>query len=104
MRLQLTKGVIENRSKKGLKSFYIGPSEDLPLAEMTYVRSGELLVIIDHTFISDSLSGKGAGALLLQALIEWARKEGKKIIPLCPYAKAQMEKHVSYHDMIHTPR
>lgn len=87
--------------KKGSKSFYIGDSEDSPLAEMTYVPSGENLIIIDHTHVADELGGQGVGKLLLKELVTWAREEGKKIIPLCPYAKAQMEKNREYHDMIH---
>lgn len=87
--------------KKGSNSFYIGDSQDNPLAEMTYVASNEDLVIIDHTYVSEELTGRGIGKLLLKELVDWARLEGKKIMPLCPYAKAQMEKNQEYHDMIY---
>mgnify|MGYP001003478651 CR=1 FL=1 len=87
--------------KKGSKSFYIGDSEEKPLAEMTYVSTGEKLIVIDHTHVSDELSGQGAGKLLLKALVNWARGENKKMVPLCSFAKAQMEKNQEYHDMIH---
>ena len=88
--------------KKGTKSFYIGDSEEKPLAEMAFVPTGERLIIIDHTYVSDALNGQGIGKLLLKELVDWARKENKKIIPLCPYAKAQMEKNKEYHDMIYS--
>ena len=87
--------------KKGSNSFYIGDSEENPLAEMTYVPSNEDLIIIDHTYVSEELTGRGIGKLLLKELVDWARLEGKKIMPLCPYAKAQMEKNQEYHDMIY---
>lgn len=87
--------------KKGPSKFYIGDSEENPLAEMTYVISGEDIIIIDHTLVSDQLGGQGVGKLLLKEVVEWARDEKKKIIPLCPYAKVQMEKNQEYHDMIH---
>lgn len=87
--------------KMGSSKFYIGELEDKPLAEMTFVLSGEDKIIIDHTFVSDKLGGQGVGKLLLKEVVEWARKEDKKIIPLCPYAKAQMEKNIEYQDMIH---
>lgn len=87
--------------KKGIKSFYVGDSEDNPLAEMTFVISDESLIIIDHTYVSDELNGQGVGKLLLKELVDWVRKENKKIIPLCPYAKAQIEKNKEYHDMIY---
>lgn len=87
--------------KHGSKGFYIGESEDAPLAEMSYVMSGERLIIIDHTTVSEALSGQGAGKMLLEALVAWARGEQMKIMPLCPYAKVQMEKNEAYHDMIY---
>lgn len=87
--------------KKGRKSFYIGDSEEEPLAEMSFVKSGESIIIIDHTHVSDELGGQGIGKKLLAELVQWARKEKKKIIALCPYAKGQMEKNEEFHDMIH---
>jgi len=87
--------------KKGTKSFYVGDSEENPLAEMTFVPSGDNIIIIDHTYVSDELNGQGVGKLLLKELVDWARKENKKIMPLCPYAKAQMEKNKEYHDIIY---
>ena len=59
---------------------------------MSFVPTGENIIIIDHTYVSDELRGQGIGQLLLDKVITWAEKENKKIIPLCPYAKAQMEK------------
>lgn len=86
--------------KRGTKSFYIGESEDQPLAEMTYVLSGGDLIIIDHTYVAEQLGGQGIGKRLLEEVTNWAREENKKIIPLCPYAKAQMEKNEAYHDLL----
>ena len=42
--------------KKGTKSFYIGDSEENPLAEMAFVPSGNSLIIIDHTHVSEELN------------------------------------------------
>lgn len=87
--------------KKGIKSFYVEDSEENPLAKMSFVPTEEKFIIIDHTYVSDELNGQGVGKLLLKELVDWARKENKKIMPLCPYAKAQMEKNKEYHDMIY---
>lgn len=86
--------------RHGSKSFYIG-SEEAPIAEMTYVHSGDKRIIIDHTTVSEELSGQGAGKKLLQELTDWARREDLKIMPLCPFAKAQMEKTEEYRDLIY---
>lgn len=87
--------------KKGTNKFYMGDSEENPLAEITYIISGENIITADHTYVSDELGGQGIGKLLLKKLVDWARKENKKIIPLCTYVKAQMEKNEEYYDMIY---
>lgn len=87
--------------KKGENMFYVGDSEDSVKAKMTYVPSGENIIIIDGTFVSSELRGQGVGKKLLKEIVDWCRKENKKIVPLCPYAKAQIEKNNEYHDMIH---
>lgn len=92
-------GVAMLEVKKGIKSFYIGDSEENPVAIMTYVLSGEDLIIVDHTYVSDELKGQGVAKLLLKELVDWARKENKKIIPQCSYVEAQMEKNEEYHDI-----
>ncbi len=86
--------------KHGSNRFYIG-EEQSPLAEMTYVDAGEHLIIIDHTEVAQELKGQGIGRRLLEDLVAWARAEEKKIMPLCPYAKAQMEKTEEYRDVIY---
>lgn len=67
---------------------------------MTYSRAGESLIIIDHTGVPDELSGKGLGAMLVQRGVEDARREGRKIVPLCPFAKAQFGKHAEWRDVL----
>ncbi|WP_442953756.1 GNAT family N-acetyltransferase [Pararhizobium sp.] len=58
-------------------------------AEMTYSRTSPRLIIIDHTGVPDALRGKGVGQALALHAVEQARAGGWKIIPLCPFLKAQ---------------
>lgn len=69
------------------------------LAEMTYSIAGSR-VIIDHTQVDDSLRGKGVGAKLVKAAVDWARKENVKLLPLCPYARSVFEKTPDYADVL----
>ena len=69
-------------------------------AEMTYTRSGESLIIIDHTSVPDALRGRSVGQALVKRAVEDARAEGKKILPLCPFAKAQIGKHAEWQDVL----
>ena len=42
----------------------------------------------------------GVGKKLVAAAVADARSEGFKIIPLCPFAKATLEKHAEWHDVV----
>lgn len=70
------------------------------MAEMTYSRTNAAMVIIDHTEVDESLRGEGVGRQLLNALVAWARETGTKVLPLCPFAKAQFGKDASIHDVL----
>ncbi len=69
-------------------------------AEMTYSRAGAALIIIDHTGVPDALRGRGLGKMLVERGVEDARKEGRKILPLCPYAKAEIGRHPEWRDVL----
>jgi predicted GNAT family acetyltransferase len=68
-------------------------------ARMTYSLSGDI-AIIDRTEVDPSLRGTGAGARLVEAAVEWARAEHKRIMPLCPFAKSVFDKTPAYHDVL----
>ena len=69
-------------------------------AEMTYSRAGEKRIIIDHTGVPDAMRGMGVGLKLVERAVMDAREGGYKIIPLCPFAKATLEKHPEWHDTV----
>ena len=69
-------------------------------AEMTFSRASPQLVIIDHTGVPDSLRGKGVGQALALHTVEAARAGGWKIIPLCPFFKAQAQRHPEWRDVV----
>lgn len=70
-------------------------------AEMTYSRASPTLIIIDHTAVPDALRGRGVGQALVLHAVEQARRDGFKILPLCPFAKAQFERHADWADVLH---
>lgn len=69
-------------------------------AEMTYSRAGATTIIIDHTGVPDELRGRGVGQALVRRGVEDAKAKGLKIIPLCPFAKAQIERHPEWQDVL----
>ena len=69
-------------------------------AEMTFSKAGAKTIIIDHTGVPDALRGQGVGEALVRRGVEDARADGVKIIPLCPFAKAQIERHPEWQDVL----
>jgi uncharacterized protein len=69
-------------------------------AEMTYSRASPTLIIIDHTQVDDALRGKGVGQALADHAVAAARAGGWKIIPLCPFFRAQVSRHPDWRDVI----
>ncbi len=88
------------KSETGHKGmFYVGESLQ-PDAAMTFTKAGDQLIIIDHTEVGESLRGQGVGRQLLDEAVKMAREQGKKIMPLCPYAKSVFQKDESIRDVL----
>ena len=67
-------------------------------AELTFSVGSPTLVIADHTGVPDSLRGTGVGIMLVEKLVEDARADGFKIVPLCPFVNRQRAKHPDWAD------
>ncbi len=72
-------------------------------AEITFTRRGAKLISADHTGAPETMKGTSAAMALVEYMIADARREGFKIIPICPYVKAQYRKHPEWADVMTTP-
>ena len=86
----------EDGASKGRYRIVVGGHE----AEMTYSRAGQKLIIIDHTDVPAALRGRKIGEQLVRRAVEDARRDGITIMPLCPFAKAQIERHAEWQDVL----
>lgn len=68
-------------------------------AELTYSKMSDTRIIADHTGVPEALAGQGIGLALVMALIEDARANDIKIVPLCPFVKAQLARHPEWSDV-----
>ena len=87
----------EERGSSGGRWFAIVDGHE---AETTYSRASARLIIIDHTQVPDALRGRGVGQALVLRAVQDARREAFKIIPLCPFAKAQFDRHEDWRDVL----
>jgi predicted GNAT family acetyltransferase len=56
------------------------------IAEVTFPALRDGVVVIDHTFVDDSLRGRGIAGELVEAAYEAIKADGKKAVLTCPYA------------------
>ena len=61
--------------------------------EITFTRRGEGVISADHTGVPEVMAGKGVAGKLLAFMLDDARANHFRIIPICPYVRGQYEKH-----------
>lgn len=69
------------------------------LAFASYRRSGSTLAL-PHVEAAVPLRGTGAADRLMRGVMDIARREGLRIVPICPYAVAWMRRHKEFQDLI----
>ena len=85
--------------REGHNKFYINDEQGKQIVEIVFVPTGENLAIIEHTDVDESLKGQGIGKQLVAKVVEKMRREKRKIIPLCPFAKHEFDKIREYDDI-----
>jgi predicted GNAT family acetyltransferase len=92
---------MEIKQINDIKRGYFEAVEDGKEAgKMTYTWAGDDKFIIDHTEVSEDFAGKGVGKKLLMAVVDYARNNNLKIIPLCPFAKSVFDKTPEINDVL----
>jgi uncharacterized protein len=88
---------IEINDKKGFFHIDINGRQE---AKMTFVFAGNDKIIIDHTEVNPGNEGKGLGKKMVTKAVEYARENGIKIVPLCPFAKSVFDRVPEYRDVL----
>jgi predicted GNAT family acetyltransferase len=86
-----------NNEKNG---YFEATENNVQAGKMSYVWAGETKIIIDHTEVNPEFSGKGIGKQLLMAVVQNARENKIKILPLCPFAKSVFDKDETIRDVL----
>ena len=60
----------------------------------------EGIIMFTHTEVPPEHEGKGIGKALIVAGLAAARERGIKVIPICPFFAAYMQKHAEVQDLL----
>ncbi|MBV7389087.1 MULTISPECIES: GNAT family N-acetyltransferase [Enterococcus] len=86
--------------KEEKNRFALINDDGIEAGEMTWSDAGPEIMIIDHTFVDPTYRGQKLAEKLVAAGVEKARRDNKKIIPLCPFAKKEFAEKPEYDDVL----
>ena len=70
------------------------------MAEMVYMMSEPQKLVILHTEVDEALKGQNIGKKLQASLVEYARQNAIKVVPVCPFAKAMFRTMKAWQDVL----
>jgi len=91
--------LIQNKQVGNKGLFYVGQDGAI-LAELVYNLPSPGKMVIEHTEVDESLKGKNVGYELVETAVNYARTHNMKIVPLCPFARALINRTKEWHDVL----
>jgi len=73
---------------------------DKELGRLYYSWTGIDTFNIDHTEVKPEAKGTGTGKFLVEGVVNYARANNLKLVPLCPFANALFKKHKEWNDVL----
>ena len=95
MDLQITR---EESDGRGRYVAHLEGTEET--GELTYTRPTRDTIIVDHVGVPAALEGKGVGTGLAKHVVERARSEGFRIVPVCPFVKVLARRYPDWRDVV----
>ena len=91
--------VIEH-SSEGFCGRFAAIENGTQVGLLTYTQMDDNRISINYTEVNPALEGKGIGQQLVDAAVNFARKQHVKILPLCWFVKLVLNKHPEYQDVL----
>jgi predicted GNAT family acetyltransferase len=57
-------------------------------------------IIIEHTEVPEELEGRGLASRIVSTVLDYARAQNLKVLPICPFAKSFIGRHYEYQDLL----
>lgn len=89
-----TLDIRDNREERRLEAHAEG---QMAVVEYNLIKDG---IIIAHTEVPKALEGRGVASRLFREVLELARREGRKIVPVCPVFALYVKRHPESHELL----
>jgi uncharacterized protein len=66
---------------------------------VTYRRKGDVITLL-HAEVNPAHEGEGWGTRLVKGTLDDVRSRGLKVIPVCPFVVAVIERHPEYRSLL----
>ena len=73
--------------------------EEGETSELVYRLEPDQIVFV-HTGVPEKLEGRGLARELATAGLQYAREQGLKVVPLCPYVASYIKRHPEYRELV----
>ena len=89
---------IKQKETDGKGMFFIEGNDGI-IAELTYTKEDDGVMVLDHSETIPEMTGKGLASRLVKHSVDYARENNLKIDPICEYAAKQFERHEEYQEI-----
>jgi predicted GNAT family acetyltransferase len=69
-------------------------------AYISYRELGGRILDLDHTFVPVARRGAGIASQLTAHALSFARAEGYRVVPSCPFVAAYIDRHPEYRNLL----
>jgi uncharacterized protein len=73
---------------------------DRPAGSAAAGQGGTTVRVLTHAEVPAALRGAGIGSRLTRGTLDLIRARGERIVPLCPYVVAFIQRHPAYRDLL----
>lgn len=82
--------------QKQVNELFIKKEDGSYLVHVTFPLIGKDVVNIDHTYVDESLRGKGVASEMMHAAMKHLVSKSFKVVATCPYAVLWLKRHKEY--------
>ncbi len=77
-------------------------SLDGAVATLEYSRTGEKTLDYTSTFVPEEHRNRGIGERMVLDALDYAREQGFRVVPTCPFVRTVVKRHPEYQDILRT--